>query len=71
MAVPTSPREALIAYISSLSDDEAQDLLDWIALQHEPEELTPEEELMLAESEDDFARGDFLTREQVIAKYGG
>jgi len=63
-------KEAFKERIDQMSDDEAQDLLDLLALREESDELSAEELAQVAEAEAEFARGDFVTREELLRKHG-
>jgi hypothetical protein len=63
-------KEALRERIDKMSEDEAQDLLDLIELRKESGELTAYELAQVAEAEAEFARNDYVTREQLLRKHG-
>jgi hypothetical protein len=65
-----SARDSLLRYVSNLSEDEAQDLLDSLALSDEPGELSEEDVRRVLEGRDAIARGDFVTLEELKAEIG-
>ena len=65
-----SARDSLLRYVSNLSEDEAQDLLDSLALRDEPGELSEEDLCRVLEGRDAIARGDFVTLEELKAEIG-
>ncbi len=51
-----------------MSEDEVEDLLDLLALRDEHDELNEQELAEVAAAEDEFERGEYLTREEVLRK---
>jgi hypothetical protein len=70
MTTEASPRELLHQLIDSPTDKDAERLLDWINLQNEPDELTPEEEERVAIGKAEIARGEFITGEEFERELG-
>jgi hypothetical protein len=72
MTSVVSARQRLLEIIDSLSDDEAQDMLDSIALwREEPDDLSPAEEEALHRADAEFERGEALTREEFLSQNRG
>lgn len=65
-----SARDSLLQYISTLSEDEAQDLLDTLALRDEPDELSEDDVRRVREGRDSIASGNFVTLEELKAEIG-
>ena len=63
-------RQLLHEYVDSLTDDEAQDLLDQVLLwAEESDELSAEEDALVDQAEAEFERGEFLSRDAFLRKY--
>lgn len=69
MTAPAKTREALHHLIDTMSDDDAQRLLDYLNMKADPDYLTPEEEAEVEESLREIERGEFLTLEELRKKY--
>jgi len=65
-----SARDSLLQYVSNLTEDEAQDLLDTLALRDEPDELSEEDVRRVLEARDAIARGDVVSLEELKAEIG-
>jgi hypothetical protein len=70
MTTEASARKLLHQLVDSLTDAEAERLLDWINLQNEPAELTPEEEARVAIGKAQIARGDFVWGDDLERELG-
>jgi hypothetical protein len=70
MTTEASARKLLHQLVDSLTDKDAERLLDWINLQNEPDDLTPEEEERVAIGKAEIARGDYVTREAFRKELG-
>lgn len=70
MTTETSAREQLRQLVDSLTDSEAERLLDWINLQNEPDELTPEEEERVAIGKAQIARGEYVWGDDLERELG-
>jgi hypothetical protein len=71
MTAPASTREALHHLIDEMSDDDVQELMDFLNMRADPDELTAEEEAEVEESLRDIERGDFDTLAEFRRKVGG
>ncbi len=61
-----TPKEQLHALIDRLSDEAAEDLLDYLdALYSEPETLTDDEMAFVRMGQDQIARGEYVTLDQL------
>ena len=69
MTAPATPREALHHMIDTMSDDDAQLLLDYLNMKSDPDELTPEEEAEIEEAIKEIERGEYMTLEELRRKY--
>lgn len=68
----TSRMEAkaeLLALIDRMTEDEVLDLIDFIDNKNDPDELTPEEMAELADIEKEMAAGEYITFDELKAKY--
>jgi predicted transcriptional regulator len=70
MTQATSAKQDLHRLIDAMTQEEAEDLLDFINLQNEPDTLTPEEEEAVAEGKAQIARGEYVTLEELEAELG-
>lgn len=61
MTAPASVKAELHALIETLSQKEAEDFLDYINLQLDPDELTPEEEEAVLKAMAEFERGETIS----------
>ena len=66
----TRAYEALLEAVSTLSEEEAEDLLDRINLLRSPNEQTEEDIRLVLKGREAIARGDFVTLEQLKADLG-
>jgi hypothetical protein len=65
-----SAKAGLQVVIEAMSDDEAERLLDYINMRNDPDEATPEDLAAFARARAEFARGEFVTLEQLEAELG-
>jgi hypothetical protein len=70
MTTEASARKLLHQLVDSLTDAEAERLLDWINLQNEPDELTPEEEERVAIGKAQIERGEYVWGEDLERELG-
>jgi len=63
-------KETLHHIIESLSEEDADRLLDWLNLQADPDELTEEEVADLERIGKEMEAGDYITLEEFKAKRG-
>jgi hypothetical protein len=63
------PREAIAAHARTLRGEAEEFFLDYLNMRLDPDELTPEEEERIRQSREEIERGDFVTLEQLKAKY--
>lgn len=63
-------KESLRQLIDEMSDEEAEELLDYLNLLADPDSLTEDELAKVLEAEAAIARGEFLTLKELRAKYG-
>ena len=63
-------KESLRQLIEEMTDEEAEELLDYLNLLADPDTLTEQEMARVAEAEAAMERGDFLTLKELRAKYG-
>ena len=70
IVIVTSAHEALLEAVSTLSEEEAEDLLDRIHLLHSPDEQTEEDVRLVLKGREAVKRGDFVTLEQLKADLG-
>jgi len=61
MTAPASAKAELHALIETLSLDQAQDFLDYLNLQLDPDELTPEEEEAVRKAMEEFEHGETIS----------
>lgn len=64
MATPSSTREKLIEKISELNEEEMEDLLDYLNMLSDPDELTPEEAAEVDATRAEMKQGKFTTLDQ-------
>jgi len=62
-------KQALRERIDAMSEEEAEDLLDFLNLQDEPDTLTDEELERTRRIREEMARGEYITIEELKAKY--
>ncbi len=62
-------KQSLRERIDAMSEDEAEDLLDFLNLQDEPDTLTEEELAEVLAAEADIKAGNYITLEELKAKY--
>jgi predicted transcriptional regulator len=65
----TSAKQELHRLIDEMTKEQAEDLLDFINMQKEPDTLTPEEEAAFEAGKAEIERGEFITREELLKKY--
>lgn len=63
-------KESLRQLIDEMTDEEAEELLDYLNLLADPETLPEEELAKVVEAEAAIERGEFLTLKELRAKYG-
>jgi predicted transcriptional regulator len=63
-------KEQLRERIDEMTEDEASELLDFLALQDDPDELSEADIAAVKRGLDEIARGDFVTQAEFEAKYG-
>ncbi len=68
MTAPASTKDELHQLIDQMSMDDAQQLLDYLNMKADPDELTPEEEAEVAESLAEIERGEFDTLDEFRRK---
>ncbi len=64
-------KQALLDYVQTMSEDEAEELLErlkWESSEFDDEPLTAEEEAMLAEAKKSFEAGDFMEAREFFKK---
>lgn len=66
----TRAHEALLEAVPTLSEEEAEDLLDRIHLLHSPDQQTEEDVRLVLKSREAIDKGDFVTLEQFKADLG-
>jgi hypothetical protein len=70
MTQVTSAKQDLHRLIDEMTKEQAEDLLDFVNMQNEPDTLTPEEEAAVAEGKAQIERGEYITGEEFERKYG-
>ena len=70
MTAPATTREALHHLIDTMSDDDAQLLLDYLNMRADPDELTPEEEAEVEQALQEIERGEYDTLDDFRRKIG-
>jgi len=70
MSLVTRAHEPLLEAVPTLSEEEAEDLLDRINLLHSPDEQTEEDVRLVLKGREAIERGDFVTLEQLKADLG-
>ena len=70
MTAPASAKAELTALIDAMSDEEAQDLLDYLNMLADPDELTPEEEAEVRKAMAELEAGNFVTQEEIEREFG-
>jgi hypothetical protein len=56
--------------IDAMSQDELEDLLDYLHMLADPDELTPEEETAVRTALGDISRGEYVTQDEVEREFG-
>ncbi|HNM79383.1 MAG TPA: hypothetical protein PKI89_13500 [Tepidiformaceae bacterium] len=69
MSSPTL-KEELHSLIERLSDEEAEQMLDYINMRLDPDELTPEEVEAVLAARREFERGETVTLAELLAELG-
>ncbi len=69
MTTATSVKDELHQMIDGMTLEAAELLLDMINNHNDTDELTPEEEAAVAEALAEFERGEYVTMEELQAKY--
>jgi hypothetical protein len=64
-------KEAIYQRVREMTEEEAADLLDYLALLSDPDELTEAEMAEVSAAEEEFARGEGITREEFLARFPG
>lgn len=62
-------KETLRDIIDDLTDEEAEELLDFLNMQADPDTLTPEEEARVERIRADMNAGDYVTLKKFRASY--
>jgi len=62
-------KETLRDIIDDLTEEEAEELLDFLNMQADPDTLTPEEEARVRSAHEAAMRGEYFTFEELKAKY--
>lgn len=62
-------KEAVLQRVREMSEDEAAELLDYLQMLADPDTLDAEEMAEVEEAEREFARGEYITREQVLERF--
>ena len=70
MTAPASAKAELTALIDAMSDEEAQDLLDYLNMLADPDELTPDEEAAVRKAMAELERGQTVSGDALKQKYG-
>ncbi len=63
-------KESLRQLIDEMTNEEAEELLDYLNLLADPDTLTADELTRVVEGEAAIERGEFLTLRELRAKYG-
>lgn len=63
-------KESLRQLIDEMTNEEAEELLDYLNLLADPDKLTEDELARVVEAEAAIERGEFLTLRELRAKYG-
>lgn len=66
----TTAKQALHEMIEAMSEKEAEDLLDYLNLLADPDELTEEELRDIEVARQEIARGEYVTLEEFRKKRG-
>jgi|GEM_PF-6362877 len=70
MTAPTDTRATLHAMIDSMSQEELKDLLDYLNLLSDPDELTLEEEEAVLRALEEMERGETISGEDLKREFG-
>lgn len=70
MTAPVSAKAELAAMIEAMTTEEAEDLLDYLNMRADPDELTPEEAEEVLQAMKAIEAGDFVTQEELEREYG-
>jgi hypothetical protein len=70
MTAPASAKAELAAMIEAMTMDEAQDLLDFLNMRSDPDELTPEEEEAVLRAMAEFEAGETVSGEALKREFG-
>ena len=62
-------KETLRDIIDDLTEEEAEELLDFLNMRADPDTLTPEEEARVRAAHEAAMKGDYVAFEEVKAKY--
>jgi len=63
-------KDELHQIIDVLSDEEAEELLDYLNLRADPDTLTPEELARVQAADAEIARGEYVTLEEILRRLG-
>lgn len=63
-------KEMLRDRVEEMTEDEASDLLDFLALQDDPDELSEEDIAAVERGRAEIARGEYVTLDQLEAELG-
>ncbi|MFN8618923.1 MAG: hypothetical protein U0837_17715 [Dehalococcoidia bacterium] len=70
MSSPTL-KEELHSLIEQLSDEEAEQILDYINMRLDPDELTEEEVQAVLRAREELERGETVSHEDLKREFGG
>lgn len=64
-----SAKDTIYHLIEGLSEEEAEDLLDYLNLRADPDSLTAEELRQVAEGREELAHGEYVTLDQIQRRH--
>ena len=70
MTAPPSAKQEIHQLVEAMSEAEAEDLLDYLNMLSDPDELTPEELADVRAIKARMDAGDFATAEEIKAEFG-
>lgn len=69
MSVQESTRETLHRVIDGLSEGELEDLLDYLDLDSDPDELSEEGKRLVKQGEEEIARGEYVDSQELRRRF--
>ncbi|HET9199808.1 MAG TPA: hypothetical protein VFO84_02380 [Dehalococcoidia bacterium] len=70
MTIQRETKEQIDRLVSGLTQEEAEDLLDYLSMKNDPDTLSDEELKEFRAGREEIKRGEYFTREQLRDKHG-